>query len=281
MDPRIRVLRTEFWESQWNLAKRISTIKISKGNLSKWNEFWDYMSSIYEEIEQNNEELIDRVINLMEEEKLFSKSTRVLEIGAGTGSFTIPLSKRVKQIVAIDSSRGMLDKLENRLKEFKISNVRTLHEKWENVIINKEFDFVFAAFCPAVNNKERLFKMKDASKGYACLINISRHDDQLKMRNDLWRILTGSEFVSESYHVIYPFGILYSSGFRPQLINLAISNIVERDFAKLQKQFELYFSIFFPLTEVHKTKISDFLQKISIGGRILLKNVSEIYLLWW
>lgn len=281
MDQRIKVLKTEFWESQWNLARRISTIKISKGNLSKWNEFWDYMSSIYEEIEQNNKELIDRVINVMEEEKLFSKSTRVLEIGAGTGSFTIPLSRRVRQVLAIDSSRGMLDKLENRLKEFKISNVRTLHEKWENVKINKKFDFVFAAFCPAVNNKERLFKMKDVSKGYACLINISRHDEQLKMRNDLWRILTGSEFVSESYHIIYPFGILYSSGFRPQLRHIVVEHLIRRNIDTIQEQFERYFNVFMTLTEHQRRAIIEYFRKKSTDNFISFENRSEIYLIWW
>lgn len=118
MDPRIKVLKTEFWESQWKLARRISTVKINKRNLSKWLEFWDYMSSIYDEIERNNKELIQKIINTMEEEKLFSNNSRVFEIGAGTGSFTIPLSQRVKQTVAMDSSRGMLDKLENKRTEY-------------------------------------------------------------------------------------------------------------------------------------------------------------------
>lgn len=168
-----------------------------------------------------------------------------------------------------------------RIKELNISNVKTLHERWEKIRITEKFDFVFAAFCPAINNKERLIKMKEASRGYACLINISKHNEQLKMRNDLWKIITGKKFVSESYHIIYPLGILYSSGFHPQLRWIATHQTIERNLEKLQEQFELYFSIFFPITGLHKAAIRDFLEKKSNGGRICFPNRAEIYFLWW
>lgn len=281
MDQRIKVLKTDFWESQWNLARKLSTVKITRDNRDKWSKFWDFMSTVYDEIEKNNEELILKIINTMKEERLFSKNSVVLEIGAGTGAFTIPLSQEVKQIVALDSSKGMLDRLEQRLKELDISSIKLVYEKWEKVNFNEKFDFVFAAFCPAINSKERLIKMKENSNRYVCLINISKHDEQLRMRNELWKILTGREFLSESYHIIYPFGILYSLGYLPQLRNIVTIQLVEREVEKLQEQFERYFSIFFPLTRAHKAVIRDFFNKKSIGGKLSFNNKSEIYLLWW
>jgi ubiquinone/menaquinone biosynthesis C-methylase UbiE len=58
-----------------------------------------------------------------------SPGMRVLDAGCGPGRLTIPLAKAVGpggEVVAIDGQRGMLEKLEERLKAEDIANVRTL-----------------------------------------------------------------------------------------------------------------------------------------------------------
>lgn len=281
MDQKIKVLNPHFWESEWNKAKDISSVKINEENNFKWLEFWDYMAEVYEEIEGTYSELVIKAISLMKGEGLLDKESRILEIGAGTGAFTIPLSSEVRHIIAIDSSKGMLHKLNTKLKLLNISNVKIVHNKWESIEFSEKFDFVFEAFCPAINNKEMLMKMKNASNNYACLINFSNHDEQLKMRNILWEILTGHKFVSESYHIIYPFGILYSIGYRPQLKKLIVPHRIERETEKLLEQYERYFSIFFEITERHKNTIKDFLHRKSCNNKIIFEQQSEIYIMWW
>lgn len=281
MDQAIEILNPDFWESEWNRAQNISSVKITRENDSKWVQFWDYMSEIYEDIEKAYSELVIKAISLMKREGLFNAEFKLLEIGAGTGAFTIPLSSEVKNIVALDSSKGMLNRLESKLKALNISNVIIIHDKWEFVNFNERFDFVFTAFCPAISSKEMLIKMKNITKNYACLLTFSKHDEQLKMRNALWEVLTGHQFVSESYHIIYPFGILYSSGHRPQLKKILVSQTIERETAKLQEQYERYFGIFFVLSKRQKAIIRDFLLRKSDNGKIIFQQDSEIYIMWW
>lgn len=52
----------------------------------------------------------------------------IVEIGAGTGFFTIPLAKRSKsfKIYAVDVSPEMIEILEGRLKQSELSNVETV-----------------------------------------------------------------------------------------------------------------------------------------------------------
>lgn len=55
--------------------------------------------------------------------------TRVLDAGCGPGRLTVPLAKAVGpagEVVALDGQRGMLDKLEKRLREEGVTNVRLL-----------------------------------------------------------------------------------------------------------------------------------------------------------
>lgn len=52
---------------------------------------------------------------------------RVLDYGAGTGLLTLNLQPRVASLVALDSSKGMLEKLAQKLQKSGIDSVQTYH----------------------------------------------------------------------------------------------------------------------------------------------------------
>ncbi len=52
---------------------------------------------------------------------------RALDYGAGTGLLTLNLQPRVASLVALDSSKGMLEKLTHKLAVSRIGNVRAHH----------------------------------------------------------------------------------------------------------------------------------------------------------
>jgi 2-polyprenyl-3-methyl-5-hydroxy-6-metoxy-1,4-benzoquinol methylase len=58
--------------------------------------------------------------------KLFKVTDRVLEIGAGTGIFTIPIARHCREVTAVDISRNMLDTLERKAAAEGITNIRTI-----------------------------------------------------------------------------------------------------------------------------------------------------------
>lgn len=54
-------------------------------------------------------------------------SWRAVDYGAGTGLLTLNLLPNVASVLALDSSEGMLTKLNDKLRSFEISNVRACH----------------------------------------------------------------------------------------------------------------------------------------------------------
>lgn len=54
-----------------------------------------------------------------------SREWDVMELGCGTGLVTLMLAPRVAGIVALDGSRGMLERLEVKMKEMEQGNIRT------------------------------------------------------------------------------------------------------------------------------------------------------------
>jgi SAM-dependent methyltransferase len=53
-----------------------------------------------------------------------------LDIGAGAGRYALPLALRVREVIALDPSAGMLDALRDGLERHGIRNVRPIHARW-------------------------------------------------------------------------------------------------------------------------------------------------------
>ena len=50
----------------------------------------------------------------------------MLEIGAGTGIFTLPIARHCREVVAVDISGGMLEVLKRKAAKERLANIRTL-----------------------------------------------------------------------------------------------------------------------------------------------------------
>jgi len=64
---------------------------------------------------------------------LFSGADRVLEIGAGTGIFTLTIARHCREVVAVDISGNMLEILERKAAAQRVSNLRTVRGNAETM----------------------------------------------------------------------------------------------------------------------------------------------------
>jgi SAM-dependent methyltransferase len=92
----------------------------------------------------------------------------VLDLGAGNGALTIPLSRKVKSVTALDNSPGMLKILRQRAREEGATNIRILHKDWQEVEIGHGLpvhDVVIASRClPMGDLRISLPKMLQAGR---------------------------------------------------------------------------------------------------------------------
>ena len=58
--------------------------------------------------------------------RLFTGKDRVLEIGAGTGLFTLAIARRCREVVAVDISGRMLEILKGKAEQERLANIRAL-----------------------------------------------------------------------------------------------------------------------------------------------------------
>ena len=75
---------------------------------------------------------------------LFAGANRVLEIGAGTGIFTMDIARNCTEVLASDISGNMLDLLDKKAKAAGIRNIRTLKGNVETMELEGSFSMVCA-----------------------------------------------------------------------------------------------------------------------------------------
>ncbi|EAL5740181.1 class I SAM-dependent methyltransferase [Campylobacter lari] len=80
----------------------------------------------------------------------------VVDIGCGSGVWTLHLAQKAKSVLGIDSSSAMLEILQEDAKTHAISNVKTLNLDFENFYKNnnKNFDLAFLSMSPALQNEK-------------------------------------------------------------------------------------------------------------------------------
>ncbi|GMQ57471.1 hypothetical protein AN1V17_18660 [Vallitalea sediminicola] len=116
-------------------------------------EFWEKYSLIYDTIPSLYDywpKTFDKLVDIIGTQK------EVIEFGAGTGKFTLPMALKQKQVTAIDFSEDMLQKLQCKIGD--LTNVHTVHGKIEDME-NYNVDSIYS-----VNAIYRISDMKEAIK---------------------------------------------------------------------------------------------------------------------
>ncbi|GAB4271421.1 MAG: class I SAM-dependent methyltransferase [Candidatus Rifleibacteriota bacterium] len=72
----------------------------------------------------------------------WDENETVLDVGAGPGSFAIPLARKVKKVVATDFSLEMLEQLKFRAAQENIENIEMLPGRWLELELSQTYDTV-------------------------------------------------------------------------------------------------------------------------------------------
>ena len=114
-------------------------------------------------------------------ELLDIKDKDILDYGAGTGLVSFDLFEDARFVTAMDSSQGMLDELNRKIKEANITNIKTaLHDGDINPLPENSFDIIVTAMT-LHHIKKPLDFIKKASRslrkgGYLVISDLESED---------------------------------------------------------------------------------------------------------
>lgn len=258
----------------------------SKKNYALEERFWDERAEEYNKKDIQKKEKSDfsdilDFIELGQDRKL----KNVLDIGCGTGFYSIQFSEISEHVTGTDISENMLDYAEKNSKEKNRRNITFVKKIWSELNLEEfkwkeNFDLVFASMTPAIDSHEDLMKMINCGRNLFFLSGFAERKDSIK--DEISKVILGYDNRNLRRNKVYRiFNLLWDMGYYPK-INYKDSNwIRSKSVDKFYEEFLIYFGGKKSLTEEDKVVIKNYLEREAVGGMVQEKTTSKVAWLYW
>lgn len=183
-------------------------------------DLWDCMSGSFNKFVVPTVEN-SKFLKLISDNNMIASDFQVLDVGCGTGKYSIALSNLCKKIIGIDLSPKMIENANKNKEEYKMSNVEFYCGDWSDMDLGERgfgnrFDLVFAHMTPAVNSADTFEKLSKASRKYCVLCKPTRRTDPV---SEKVKKLVGINENKEScdMDIAYAFEMLWLQGYEPKV----------------------------------------------------------------
>lgn len=214
-----------------------------------------------------------------------AKFGNVLDIGCGTGFYSIQFSRISEYVMATDISKNMLDYAKANSEAERRNNIDFVKKPWSEFKIEEfqckeKFDLVFASMSPAIDSYEDLVKMINCGKSLYFLSGFVERKDSIK--DELSKIILNSHESNSNGNKIYnAFNILWNMGYYPK-VSYKNSNWERHKSAdEFYMEFLNYFERAKTLTEEDKYIIKNYIENKAVGGILEEKITSKVAWLSW
>ena len=150
--------------------------KYAEDTEDKFKAFWEMKALKYPgPFDEHTFEKTQSIISMARGKGIDIKGKKILDIGCGTGIYTLPLAREAAHVTGIDSSDTMIKRLIEEAGKNCISNLSILKDSWRDVDIisqglKKSFDIVWTSMSMAVKDKEDFIKLEACSRDWCVYI---------------------------------------------------------------------------------------------------------------
>lgn len=159
-------------------------------------------------------------LQYMEQELPLTKEMMTLDVGCGSGIYSMALAKRVGKAVGVDISPKMIEYANLQKEELGLKNVEFSSIDWQLADIDElgfrgAFDVVFAHMTPAIADFDTFDKFNACSRRLCLMEKPTRRRDQIQ--DEVFRLI-GIDRSEEQYHgsILQAFSYLWYKGYCPK-----------------------------------------------------------------
>jgi len=211
------------WNEIWKQRQKLHESSKIAGDLShNWNN-----RENAERYDKNaKSEYDDRVRTTIASLEI-TPDSRVLDIGAGPGTLTIPIAPDVREVTAVEPGAGMVIILKQQAQRNGIRNITCVQKIWEDINLSRDlkapYDVVIASLSLTMYDiREALKKMDEAASGSVHLFWFVDMPFWERMYADLWEPLHGMPY-HPGPKADCLFGVLYQMGIYADVTMLPLS----------------------------------------------------------
>ncbi len=107
---------------------------------------WDKKAKTYTRYDEKLNEIQKLTFDKLKALNIHFDNKYIIDIGCGTGVWTLHLAKKAKEILAIDNAKAMLEILKQDALTHNINNIKTLNIDFKDFCENYKFSFDLILF---------------------------------------------------------------------------------------------------------------------------------------
>lgn len=134
---------------------------------------WDEKAKDFPRYDKNDV-FVNKILQKIAQMGVDFTAKTVLDIGAGSGRYTLHLAQKARQVYATDISAQMLNTLKTDTKSLGINNIQTSLKDLSHLRCHKAFDIAFVSMTPAVQDRPTLFSLRNYAKSVVYIGWLSR-----------------------------------------------------------------------------------------------------------
>ncbi|MDO5422330.1 MAG: class I SAM-dependent methyltransferase [Eubacteriales bacterium] len=167
-----------------------------------------------------------RVVTAMEQIRrrgFIGKEMTALDIGSGTGIFTIPFAKEYGQVTSLDISPAMQEIIRKKAASEGLENIDYKSGNWHTLDLDDaglagQYDLVLSSLnTRGICSQKTLLKMNQASRQGCCIVSFTG-GGQKNHSKELNQLILGRQLTSAGGNdIIMPFNLIYHLGGQPDM----------------------------------------------------------------
>ncbi len=126
---------------------------------------WDKKAKNYSRYSDSKDTLEAKICQYISDLKVDFTDKRVLDVGCGTGVYTLHVAQRASRVDALDISRAMLDILDMDAQKLGLKNINMHHNTWDDYTLPKDkYDITLCTMSPALKIAKDFEKLHLSAK---------------------------------------------------------------------------------------------------------------------
>ena len=244
----------------------------------RWIPFYNYVAQGQLQSSAGADPHAKEVARILKEAGVLESGGTLLDLGCGTGGFSLAFAEHGMQVTAVDMDHSSLMVLSNRAKANGLE-METIRAMWEQYNPGTKFDVVFSSMCPAICDYQELLRFEGMGRKYGCLIAVSRGSYD-KHRKQLMQELEAKP-KGMTTEAMWYYNMLYLMGRQPNVWNFTRHYEYQAPLEKLVDQNKVYFDIFGISPEESEPKLRKYYERYAIDGMVPDESHINTQLIWW